>query len=55
MTREQLEKLHTIGKQIQEICPNMYGSIKFNLKPGRDSVNVNFVIEESKILTNSNK
>ena len=55
MTQEQLEKLHDIGKQIQKICPEMYGSIKFNLRPGRDSVNVNFVIEESKILTNPNK
>ena len=55
MTKEQLEKLHIIGKKIQEICPDMYGSIKFNLRPGRESVNVNFVIEESKILTDPNK
>lgn len=54
MTKEQLEKLHAIGKQIQKICPDMYGSVKFNLKPGRQSVNVNLVVEESKILTNTN-
>ena len=53
MTQEQLEKLRIIGKKIQEICPDMYGSIRFNLKPGREAVNVNF--EESKILTNTNK
>ncbi len=49
MTDEQLEKLRVIGKQIQKICPDTYGSVRFNLKPGRDSVNINF--EESKILT----
>lgn len=53
MTKEQLEKLHDIGKRIQEICPDMHGSIRFNLKPGRDVVNIN--IEESKILTKPNK
>jgi hypothetical protein len=53
MTEEQYEKLRVIGKQIQEICPETYGSIRFNLKPGRDSVNVNF--EESKILTQKTK
>ncbi len=50
MTPEQLEKLYAIGKQIQKICPEMHGNIRFNLKPGRDSVNINF--EESRILTN---
>ena len=60
MTEEQLEKLYVIGKQIQEICPDMYGSVKFNLHPDRESVNVNFmnvnfVIEESKILNNPDK
>ncbi len=62
MTQEQLEKLYVIGKQIQEICPDFYGGIRFNLKPGRDSVNVNLgyeddilKIDESKILTNPNK
>lgn len=53
MTEQQLEKLRTIGKQIQAVCPDMHGSIRFNLKPGRDSININ--IEESKILTHSNK
>ena len=52
MTKEQLDKLHLIGKKIQEVCPDMYGSIRFNLKPGREDVNVNF--EESKILKTSN-
>ena len=55
MTKEQLEKLHVIGKQIQEICPNMYGSVKFNLRPGRQSVNINLVVEESKILNSPKK
>ena len=53
MTKVQLERLHNIGKQIQEICPDMHGSIRFNLKPGRDAVNLN--IEESKILQDPNK
>ena len=53
MTKEQLEKLHEVGKKIQRICPNMYGSIRFNLKPGREDVNIN--IEESKVLTDPNK
>lgn len=52
MTKEQLAKLHEVGKEIQRICPQMYGSIRFNLKPGRESVNINF--EESKILTDKN-
>ena len=55
MTKEQLEKLYIIGKQIQEICPDVYGSVKFNLRPGRESVNINLVVEESKILINPNK
>ena len=58
MTKEQTEKLHTIGKQIQEMFPDMYGSVKFNLQPNRESVNMNFqtiVVEESKILNNPNK
>ena len=42
-----------VGKKIQRICPNMYGSIRFNLKPGREDVNIN--IEYSKILTDPNK
>lgn len=53
MTKEQLEKLHVIGKEIQRICPDMYGSIRFNLKPGREAVSLN--IEESKMLEDSNK
>ncbi len=48
MTKEQLEKLHVIGKQIQEICPNMYGSIRFNLKPARKNTNIN--VEQSFVL-----
>lgn len=62
MTEEQLEKLHAIGKKIQEICPKIYTSIKFNLKPGRTDVNINLEIDdgkveinESKILTETNK
>lgn len=53
MTEQQLAKLRIVGKQIQEICPDMHGSIRFNLKPGRDTVNIN--IEESKILSGVNK
>jgi hypothetical protein len=62
MTPEQLEKLYKIGKKIQGVCPDMYSSIRFNLKPGRKDVNVNLVVEdddlkveESKILKDSNK
>lgn len=58
MTKEQLDKVQAMGKQLQDLLPDMYGSVKFNLKPGRESVNVNFqtiVVEESKILTNRSK
>jgi hypothetical protein len=53
MTQEQQNKLYEIGKQLQKALPEMYGSIRFNLKPGRNDVNIN--IEESKILKNPNK
>ena len=50
MIQEELEKkLYDIGKQIHEIFPEVHGSIRFNLKPGREPVNINF--EESKFLT----
>lgn len=48
MTKEQLEKLNAIGRQIQEICPQMYGSIRFNLQPARKNTNIN--VEQSFIL-----
>ncbi len=53
MTQEQLDKLYIIGEKIKEICPEMWGSIRFNLEPGRKLVKIN--IEESKILTDPNK
>jgi hypothetical protein len=48
MTAEQLEKLNIIGRQIQKICPDMYGSIRFNLKPARRNTNIN--VEQSFVL-----
>lgn len=48
MTPDQLEKLHDIGKGIQKVCPEMYGSIRFNLKPTRKDTNIN--VEQSFIL-----
>lgn len=52
MTKEQFEKLRIVGEQIQEIFPDMYGKVyfRFNLKPGRKDVNMNYGIEESKII-----
>jgi hypothetical protein len=49
MTQEQEKALAEIGEQIKGLFPNMYGSIRFNLAPGRKEVNVNtsIVIEES--------
>ena len=41
MTKEQLDKLRAISKRVREICPDMYGSIKFNLNPTRDYSNIN--------------
>ena len=41
MTSEQDKKLAEIGRQIQNLLPEMFGSVRFNLKPGRDYVNIN--------------
>lgn len=46
MTQVQERALTEIGEQIKGLFPDMYGSIRFNLAPGRKEVNVN--IEESK-------
>lgn len=48
MTAQQLEKLRIIGKQVQAVCPDMHGSIRFNLKPARKTANIN--VEQSFIL-----
>lgn len=52
MTKEQDKKLAEIGKQIQDIFPDMYGKVyfRFNLIPGRKDVNMNYGVEESKII-----
>ena len=42
MISEQDEKLAEIGRQIQKLLPDMFGSVRFNLRPGRDYVNINF-------------
>ena len=41
MTPEQKQKLAEIGKQVRDLFPDMYGSVRFNLKPGRKESNVN--------------
>jgi len=51
MTVEQEKEVIKIGQKLQEIFPKMYGSIRFNLKPGREVVNINreiIIFEESK-------
>ncbi|KKL46262.1 hypothetical protein LCGC14_2347350 [marine sediment metagenome] len=52
MTTEQDKKLADIGKQITDLFPDMYGKVyfSFNLKPGRETVNMNYGVEMSKIL-----
>ncbi len=52
MTPEQDKKLAEIGKQIADLFPDMYGKVyfQFNLKPGREDVNMNYGVEMSKIL-----
>ena len=51
--QDQDRKLAEIGGQIQRIFPDMYGNVffKFNLKPGRKDVNMNYGVEMSKILS----
>lgn len=41
MTPEQKKELAKIGVKVREIFPDMYGSVRFNLKPGRKESNVN--------------
>lgn len=53
MTSEQDKRLHEIGKMLQTLLPDFYGSIKFNLQPPREDVFIN--VEESKILKNGSK
>ena len=52
MTPEQDRKLAEIGKQIAGLFPDMYGKVyfQFNLKPGREDVNMNYGVEMLKIL-----
>lgn len=52
MTQEQDKKLAEIGRQIADLFPDMYGKVyfQFNLKPGREDVNMNYGVEMSKIL-----
>lgn len=52
MTKEQEKKLAEIGCQIQKLFPDMYGKVffRFNLIPGRKDCNMNYGVEESKII-----
>ena len=52
MTSEQEKKLADIGIQIQKIFPDTHGNVyfRFNLQPGRKNVNMNFGVEQSKVL-----
>ncbi len=52
MTLEQNRKLAEIGCQIQKMFPDMHGNVffRFNLKPGRKDVSMNYGVEESKII-----
>jgi len=48
MTPKQQQKLYKVGQELKETFKDYYGSIRFNLKPDRDNVNIN--IEQSLIL-----
>lgn len=52
MTPEQAKKLAEIGEQLQKMFPDMYGNVyfRYNLIPGRKDVNMNYGVEESKII-----
>ncbi len=41
MTPEQKTKLAELSRKVREMFPDMYGSIRFNLKPDRKETNVN--------------
>lgn len=51
-TPEQDKKLAEIGKQISDLFPDMYGKVyfRFNIKPDRADINMNYGVEMSKIL-----
>jgi hypothetical protein len=46
MTPEQKKEVKKIGKQLQDIFPDMFGNIRFNLAPGRKEVNANITNDE---------
>lgn len=52
ITLEEKKQLAEIGKKIYRIFPNMFGNIffRFNLKPGRKDVNMNYGFEGSEII-----
>ncbi|MBE3141164.1 MAG: hypothetical protein IMZ53_11375 [Thermoplasmata archaeon] len=52
MTKEQEIKLEEIGQQIRKLFPDMYGKVhfQFNVNPIRKEVNMNYGVEQSKIL-----
>ncbi len=52
ITSEDEKKLIEIGKRIYRVFPNMFGNIffRFNLRPGRKGVNMNYGFDNSKIL-----
>lgn len=45
MTSEQKKQVARIGKELKALFPDFYGSLRFNLNPTRNDVNVN--IEQS--------
>lgn len=53
MTEKQDRRLDEIGQELLKLFPRMHGNVyfRFNLKPGRKEVNMNYGTEESKILS----
>jgi hypothetical protein len=52
MTKEQEIELEKIGQTIRRLFPDMYGKVhfQFNVNPTRKEVNMNYGVEQSKIL-----
>ncbi len=43
LTPEQTKKVKEIDKELKEMFPNFYGSVRFNLTPQTKKLNINIV------------
>jgi hypothetical protein len=48
--QERDRRLAELGKQVKALFPDMFGSVRFNLNPRKDTTNVN--IEEAVLIEN---